>query len=297
MLQAGVVVQPLVVVTHALRFEKGQGQAQQLVEVVGKQVDVDAGGQIEADPPRNQAHAETAHVDKQLGRKDGQYQRLVLQAYSFVDQGLGEERSHERQEDAGKQSDRRLQHLQAEGPHVFAGKAPQAVACMRYFFFKECFGRLYGNGYALRAIQPTAAKVFFSENLLSEGRIGHSVVPLLVPPSPADTGDDYEMVLLPMENGRQRTHFAQLVYGQFETGTVQPNGRQRFSYASHAYALAREAGKRAEISEGVNLSVGRGNHADAGGPTVHLVELAGEFYSHLHKKIGGKASQASGTIR
>lgn len=81
------------------------------------------------------------------------------------------------------------------------------------------------------------------------------------------------MVLLPMENGGQRTDFFQLVERHLKCRAVRPNLSERIAYARHAHPLASEVRERAEIGQRIILAVVRGHHADAGRTTVHLVEL------------------------
>ena len=81
------------------------------------------------------------------------------------------------------------------------------------------------------------------------------------------------MVLVPVQDARQRHVFLQLLQGNTHPGCTETDGFRRGTDAQHGHPLACEEGAGAERLERIVLAVIFGYHTQAGGAAVHRIQL------------------------
>ena len=74
-------------------------------------------------------------------------------------------------------------------------------------------------------------------------------------PAAAYVVEHDEMVLFPMQDGRQRTELAQLFQSHLERRAFHSDLPQRIAYACDTHSFTRQVGQRPQIGKWVVLSV------------------------------------------
>ena len=83
----------------------------------------------------------------------------------------------------------------------------------------------------------------------------------------------HEVVLVPVQDARQRHVFLQLLQGNTHPGCAETDGFRRVTDAQHGHPLACEEGAGAERLKRIVLAVIFGYHTQAGGAAVHRIQL------------------------
>ena len=96
--------------------------------------------------------------------------------------------------------------------------------------------------------------------------------PVSVPFLP-DVIAHHEVVLVPVQDARQRHVFLQLLQGNTHSRCAEPDGFRRVTDAQHGYPLACDEGALAERLQRIVLAVISGYHPQAGGAAVHRIQL------------------------
>ena len=276
-LQSGVVTDALVVVADALRLEEGHGQPQQLGQIVAQDVDVDARAHVKAHPARHEVHAEGTEKEGQLCQHEVDDDAHVLEHDAVVHQVLRDEGRHEREADAGEHREGERGHLPFVGPDVLAGKLHEAVFLLYGLSGKELLGGFYGHHDALLAVEPAVVHLLLAVGMFAIGGIGDAEGSLSVQPVAFYLVEHHEVVLVPVQDGRFGASPFELVERHLKGSALHADLSEGVANARHAHPFSGEVGKRSEVAQGIFLPVGRGHHADAGRPAVHLVKLSGEL--------------------
>ena len=247
-----------------------------MAEVVVEDVYVDPRPHVERHPTADEPHGERAEKQEYLGQEERSDDAHVALPDAVVHQRLRQERGDQREERPAEQPESQLPHLPLIGPYVLPGKADEAVLLLDRHLPVELLRGLNGYHHALLPAQPRAGELGLGEGVLPVGGIRHAVAPFPRPAAPAYGVEHDEMVLLPVEYGRQGAELAQLGERHAERSRLHAYLPQRVADARHAHPLAAQVGQGAQIGERIVLPVVAGHHADAGRAAVHLVELAGK---------------------
>ncbi len=170
------------------------------------------------------------------------------------------------------------------------GEAVTAVLLLFVLLFIESGGRLQGECRSLffpfrPCHQPALLHLLFGVYDVLRGGVGY-MEPVSVPFLP-DVIAHHEVVLVPVQDARQRHVFLQLLQGNTHSRCAEPDGFRRVTDAQHGYPLACDEGALAERLQRIVLAVIFGYHPQTGGAAVHRIQLevVGDIFFRVVKHI------------
>ena len=204
------VVHALHEITHELGVEERHRKLQELDEKVAHQRDVDTHRDMQQQPAADEVNSRTAERQRQLAEQDQPDEADILILDAYIHNGLREERQDELQKAAHDHSQHNLSEISLVFPDI-AKEKPERTGILFFFTFsvpiqrkerRRCF-KEHGNAFVITIAARTypvtfkLIKIIFYQSFPWIGNIELSFI--------LDLVENYEMVLIPVEDTRQRS--------------------------------------------------------------------------------------------